>query len=319
MISTESSDTKRQTDEGPRPAVLFERVTKSFGAVAAVDGVDFHVGAGETVALLGPNGAGKSTAINMMLGLLHPDGGSLTILGGSPASAIRAGRIGAMLQSQQGLPTQATVAQLLRFAGELYARPLPLPDLLATAGLEDVADRRVENLSGGQTQRVRFAMAICGNPELLFLDEPTVAMDVEGRREFWASMRASAAAGRTILFATHYLEEADAAADRIVLLHRGRVVADGAPTEIKATVAARRVRFTLAGADPRALWGLDSVTDVQLRGHDVTLSTADADVTVRAMCRAGVPFKDLEVAGAGIEEAFLALTGETGEKGGTRR
>src|SRR5262245_22775405 len=188
-------------------AVDFGGVTRRFGPTIALDGVNLDIPLGQTVALLGPNGAGKSTAINLLLGLLHPDAGRIRVLGLTPADAIASGRVGAMLQSG-GLPTAVLVRELLEFARSLYPNPVPLATILATAGLRSLAERRVEGLSGGETQRLRFALAIAGDPDLLFLDEPTVAMDVESRRAFWSDMRHFAEQGRTVLFATHYLDEA---------------------------------------------------------------------------------------------------------------
>jgi ABC-2 type transport system ATP-binding protein len=291
-----------------RPAATFEAVSKRFGAVRALDGVDLEVGRGETVALLGPNGAGKSTTIGLLLGMHQPDAGRVTVLGGSPERAVASGRVAAMLQ-EGGLPQGATVAELVGFVRQLYPRPLPLAETLALAGLEDLARRRVERLSGGQAQRVRFALAMAGNPELAFLDEPTTGMDVEARRAFWERMRAFAAEGRTVLFATHYLEEADAVADRVVVLQRGRVVADGSATAIKARTSQRFVRCTLPGADDAMLRGLPGVTEVSRHGDAVRLTTGDADATVQALFASGLRVRDLEVTGAGLEEAFLSLTG----------
>jgi ABC-2 type transport system ATP-binding protein len=289
------------------PAVEFRGVVKRYGNNVALDGLDISLARGETVALLGPNGAGKSTAIGLVLGLLRPDSGDVRVLGGRPESARRAGRIAAMLQSA-GLPAGARVGEILDFVRALYPAPLPLPELLTRAGLTGLRDRGVDRLSGGEAQRVRFAMAIAGNPEIVFLDEPTVAMDVESRRAFWDQMREFAGEGRTVLFATHYLDEADEVADRIVVLNRGRVVASGPATEIKARAATRNVRFTLAGADPAALLRLPGVVDVAVRGLDVTLRSSDADNTVAALYAARVPLRDLAVNGADLEEAFLALT-----------
>jgi ABC-2 type transport system ATP-binding protein len=288
-------------------AVQFHDVTKNFGQVHAVAGLRMTIGRGETVALLGPNGAGKSTAANLLLGLLRPTAGRVTVLGARPDESVAAGRVGAMLQDG-GLMPGVSVAALVGLARALYPKPRPLADLLAEADLTGIADRRVDRLSGGQAQRLRFAMAIAGDPDLLVLDEPTTAMDVEARQSFWANVRGYAARGTTVLFATHYLEEADENADRIVVVAGGRVVIDGTPSEIKATAGQQRVRFTL-GAD--AIAGLDrlpGVTGVDLRGPTVTLRTTDAEATVRALfaCRDRVP--DIEVTGADLEDAFLALT-----------
>ncbi|HEX5467015.1 MAG TPA: ABC transporter ATP-binding protein [Candidatus Limnocylindrales bacterium] len=321
-IPTPAAETTRATDVAPAPwatkptmAVSFTGVTKRYGAVTALSDLELQLGAGSTVALLGPNGAGKSTAIGLMLGLLHPDAGTVTVLGQSPASAVSAGRVGGMLQ-ESGLPVGVTVAELVDFVRSLYPHPLSRADVLAQAGLADLAARQVERLSGGETQRVRFALAVAGDPDLVFLDEPTVAMDVETRQAFWRDIRGFAAAGRTVLFATHYLEEADQVADRIVVLDHGRTVADGTPSALKAMAAGRVVRFTLPSADSAAqraaLRALPGVTEVAIHGDDVTLRSADADATVRAAFAADLPLRDLEVTGLDLEAAFLALTSNSG-------
>lgn len=287
--------------------VEFRNVTKTFGAVRAVDGIDLTVRQGEMVALLGPNGAGKSTTTNLLLGLLRPTGGTVTVLGTRPEQAVAAGRVGAMPQDG-GLMPGVTVAGLVDLARRLYPAPRPLADLLAAADLTDIARRRVDRLSGGQTQRLRFALAIAGDPELLILDEPTTAMDVRSRQAFWATVRSYAARGTTILFATHYLDEADENADRIVVVADGRVVVDGTPGQVKAAAGEQRVRFT-AGTD--GLAGLDSlacVTSVEAHGPSVTLRTSDAEATVRALVAARPRTPDLEVTGADLEDAFLAIT-----------
>jgi ABC-2 type transport system ATP-binding protein len=287
-------------------AAAFRTVSKRYGPVTALDRVDFEIARGETVALLGPNGAGKSTTIGLLLGLDRPDSGRVTVLGGGAEQAVAAGRVAAMLQ-EGGLPTGATVAELVDFVRQLYPRPLRLGQVLELAGLDDLAGRRTERLSGGQAQRVRFALAIAGNPELAFLDEPTTGMDVETRHAFWERMRSFAAQGRTVLFATHYLEEADAVADRVLVLQRGRVVADGPASAIKARGSRRFVRCTLPGAEPAALRALPGVTEVALHGDTVRLTTVDADATVRALFAGGLDVRDLEVTGGGLEEAFLEL------------
>jgi ABC-2 type transport system ATP-binding protein len=293
--------------DAPGAAVAFEGVSRSYGDVRALDGVDLTIQAGSTVALLGPNGAGKSTAIGLMLGLLHPDRGRVGVLGRTPRDAVEAGRVGAMLQVG-GLPIGVTVGEIVDFARRLYPHPMTLSGALARAGLTQFAGRRTGDLSGGETQRLRFALAIAGDPELVFLDEPTVAMDVESRHAFWTQMRGFAAEGRTVLFATHYLEEADQVADRIVVLDHGRVVADGTSNALKATVADRTIRFTLPYPDRAALEALSGVTGCELHGDDVTLRSRDTDATLRAIYAGGLPVLDLEVTGADLETAFLALT-----------
>ncbi len=291
--------------------IHLDRLVKTFrtpqGPVHAVRGVDVSIRPGETVALLGPNGAGKSTTIDMLLGLLEPDEGAVHVFGGPPQDAVAAGRIGAMLQTGM-LLHGLVVRELIAMTASLYPSPLSVEEVVDLCGLEQVADQRSEKLSGGQAQRVRFAVALVGNPELLVLDEPTVALDVEGRHAFWATMRRFAARGATIVFATHYLEEADAFADRAVLMAHGRVVADGPTTEIKARVGGRTIRATLAGADRDALSTLPGVANVEVRGEAVVLRCSDSDAAVRALLDRHPEARDIEIAGAGLEEAFLELT-----------
>ncbi|HVV24335.1 MAG TPA: ABC transporter ATP-binding protein [Pseudonocardiaceae bacterium] len=289
------------------PAVHFHRTTKTFGPVRAVDGLDLTVRRGEMVAVLGPNGAGKTTTVNLLLGLLRPTGGDVTVLGHSPAVAVAAGGVGAMLQDG-GLMPGVTVAGLIGLARDLYPRPRPLADILTEADLTGIADRRVDRLSGGQTQRLRFALAIAGDPELLVLDEPTTAMDVESRQVFWTNVRGYAARGTTVLFTTHYLTEADENADRILVVARGQVVVDGTPAEVKATAGEQRVRFTLGESELAGLDALPCVTGIEVRGASVTLRTTNAETTVRALLTTRPSTPDLEVTGADLEEAFLALT-----------
>ena len=294
------------------PAVDFDGVSRRFGATLALDDVRFRAGIGETIALLGPNGAGKSTAIGVMLGLLEPSDGAARVLDQAPRAAVRSGRVGAMLQSAT-LPAGARVVELVDLARGLYRNPLTRDAILERAGLTELANRRADTLSGGETQRVRFALAIAGDPDLVFLDEPTVAMDVESRRSFWADMRRFAADGRTVLFATHYLDEADQVADRIVVLDRGRVVANGSPSALKGGIAERTVRFVwpLAGSDDEALARLPGVTSADRHGEVISLRSEDADATVRALVAADIAFRQLEVAGANLDAAFLALTART--------
>jgi ABC-2 type transport system ATP-binding protein len=289
-------------------AIEVSGLRKSYGAVEAVRGIDVAIAKGETVALLGPNGAGKSTTIDMILGLAEPDGGAVSVFGGSPTAAIDRGAVGAMLQTG-ALIRDLSVGELVAMVASLYPSALDVEEALALTGLSEIAGQRTQKLSGGQTQRVRFAVALVSNPELLVLDEPTVAMDVEGRRSFWTTMRELAARGKTILFATHYLEEADAYADRAVLMAHGLIVADGPPTEIRAMVGTRTIRATLPAADLTALRGLRGVNDAELRGEAVVLSCADSDAAIRALLAAYPQARDIEIAAAGLEQAFLELTG----------
>jgi ABC-2 type transport system ATP-binding protein len=288
-------------------AIVFSNVSKSYGSVQAVRPLDLTIGTGEAVALLGPNGAGKSTTIGMLLGLTRPDSGRIQVFDGDPHDAVAAGRVGAMLQEGALVPG-LTVRELVDFVRNLYRDPLPLDEALRIAGLTDLAGRRADRLSGGQAQRVRFAIAISGAPRLLVLDEPTAAMDVESRRAFWVSMRAYAAGGRTILFATHYLEEADENADRVIMVARGRVVADGTATDIKKRAGGKTVRFTLGEQSAAGLDALPGVTDVEVHGAAALLRSADADETTRALFQTGLVIRDLEVKGADLEDAFLDLT-----------
>ena len=280
---------------------------KSYGDVHAVRGVDIAIDAGETVALLGPNGAGKSTTIDMLLGLAEPDAGEVGVFGGVPTAAVDNGYVGAMLQTG-ALIRDLSVRELVQMVASLYPNPMPVQEALELTGMSALAEQRTQKLSGGETQRARFAVAIVANPRLLVLDEPTVAMDVEGRRSFWATMRELAAQGRTVLFATHYLEEADAYADRAVLMAHGVVVADGPTNEIKARVGTRTIRATLPGADLEALRGLPGVSAAERRGEAVVLSCADSDAAIRALLLSEPDARDIEIAAAGLEEAFVELT-----------
>jgi len=290
------------------PAVAFRDVVKVYHPdIKALDHVTFDIQPGETVALLGPNGAGKSTAIDTMLGLRAPTSGEVRILGGSPAAAVAAGQISGMLQNG-GLPEGAKVSELIGLFRQLYRDRRSTTELLTLAGIADLADRRVEKLSGGQTQRVRFALALAGNAELLFLDEPTAALDVEARRHFWQSVDTIARQGATVLFATHYLEEADANATRIIVVNHGRVIADGTPAQIKAFTAIRTLRFGAQAPDPSELLKLPGVTDVVVNGDAVTVRTSDADDTLPALYALGPQIKSMEVGGGGLEEALIALT-----------
>ncbi|GGT69711.1 ABC transporter ATP-binding protein [Streptomyces coeruleorubidus] len=288
--------------------VAFDQVSKAYAAVRAVDGLTLALRPGETVALLGPNGAGKSTTLDLLLGLKKPDSGTVRLFGTGPRDAIVAGRVGAMLQSG-GLMDEVTVAELVRLACDLHPKPYRPSEVLSRAGIAQLAGRKVDKLSGGQAQRVRFALATAGDSDLIVLDEPTTGMDVTTRQAFWATMREQADRGRTVLFATHYLEEADAVADRVLVLHRGRLLADGTAAEIKAKAGARRVSFDLAGTvDEAALRGLPFLTSLAVSGRTVRIQSTDADATVHALYGLGLYPRNLEVAGLGLEQAFVAIT-----------
>jgi ABC-2 type transport system ATP-binding protein len=291
-------------------AIAAAGLAKSYGSTVALAGLDLHVAAGETVALLGPNGAGKSTTIGLLLGLLHPDRGQVRVYDRPPSRAVAGGLVGAMLQDA-GLMPGVRVGELLAMVRGLYPRPLPSDELVALAGLEPVLNRRVDRLSGGQAQRVRFAAAIAGDPQLLLLDEPTSAMDVQARRNFWAQIHAYAARGRTVLFATHYLQEADDAADRVIVIAGGRKVADGTPGAIKAHFGDRQVRFTLRSGSAALLHTLAGVRAVDRDGSRVTLHSSDTDATVAALVISGLDWAGLDVGGGDLETSFLRLLGET--------
>ncbi|WP_327704744.1 ABC transporter ATP-binding protein [Streptomyces decoyicus] len=307
---TTTATTTATTAQGADRAsvVSFRQVSKSYGAVRAVAGLNLELAPGETVALLGPNGAGKSSTLDLLLGLRSADSGSVTLFGTTPQRAIEQGRVGAMLQSG-ALMDGVKVKELVGLARDLHPRGHPLDRILASAGITDIADRMVDKLSGGQAQRVRFALATAGANDLIVLDEPTTGMDVSARQTFWGAMRQQARQGRTVLFATHYLEEADEIADRVIVLHRGRVLADGTAAEIKARAGARRVTFELdEPVDREALQGLPCLTALEVSGRTVRLQSHDADATVHALYGLGVYPHHLEVSGLGLEQAFIALT-----------
>ncbi|MET0326399.1 MAG: ABC transporter ATP-binding protein [Ilumatobacteraceae bacterium] len=287
--------------------VVVAGLTKSYGAVRAVRGIDLSIERGETVALLGPNGAGKSTTLDLVLGLGRPDAGTVSLFGRTTAEAVAAGMVGGMLQTGAVI-SELSVREVLVMMASLYPEPMPVDDVIAAADLADIAARRTNKLSGGQVQRVRFALALVANPQLLVLDEPTVGLDVDARRNFWATMRAGARSGKTIVFATHYLDEADAFADRIVLMAGGLVVADGSTTEIKARAGGRVIRATLPDVPIEALGATPGVTRAERHGDSVELVCADSDRAIRAVLQHHPDARDIEIRGAGLEEAFLELT-----------
>ncbi|GAB2989781.1 ABC transporter ATP-binding protein [Nocardioides montaniterrae] len=303
----------------PVAAIRLDGVTKTFGSVHAVKGIDLEIRPGEVVAFLGPNGAGKTTTIDMVLGLSQPTSGTAQVLGLKPRDAVARGLVSAVMQTG-GLLKDLTVRETVAYTASLFAETRQVDEVLATAGITGIADRRVGKCSGGEQQRLRFAMALLPDPALLLLDEPTTGMDVEGRRTFWSAIRADAEQGRTVLFATHYLEEADQYADRIVLISDGLVVADGTGSEIKALASGRTVRATLPDPDGtldrlRALTGVDSV---EARGESVIVHTRDSDAVARFLLTE-TPARDLEVAAKGLEEAFLTLTGPSTSSGTEER
>src|SRR6187431_1926093 len=262
------------------PAVSLSGVTKSFGEVEAVRGIDLELQPGEMVAFLGPNGAGKTTTIDMVLGLSRPTAGEVEVFGMEPRKAIARGLVAAVMQTG-GLLKDLTVRETVQYTASLFADTKPVDDVLESAGITGIADRRVAKASGGEQQRLRFAMALLSDPALLLLDEPTTGMDVEGRRSFWSAIREDAQQGRSVLFATHYLEEADQYADRIILISNGLIVADGTGSEIKALASGRTVRATVTSPDTAALSRLGGVDRVEVRGEQVYVHATDSDRVAR--------------------------------------
>jgi ABC-2 type transport system ATP-binding protein len=297
----------RARPAGDGAAVRLTGLHKSFGHVHAVRGVDLTIAPGEVVAFLGPNGAGKSTTIDMMLGLTRPDAGTATVFGTDPVAAVQAGSVGAMLQGGALLP-DLTVKELVTTFAALHRHPLPVDEAIERAGITQIAGQKTTKLSGGQAQRVRYALSLVPDPDLLVLDEPTVAMDVELRRSFWASMREFTAAGKTVMFATHYLEEADDFADRVVVLARGRIVADGTGAQIKATVAGRMISAVVPGATPQQLRSLPGVSSVESQGPRMVLRCTDSDTALRSLLAGHPECHDVEIRTGNLEDAFLELT-----------
>ncbi|CAL4859231.1 ABC transporter ATP-binding protein [Microbacterium sp. MM2322] len=296
------------TGDSDGAVIELRNLHKRFGAVTAVDGVDLTIHRGEVVALLGPNGAGKTTTVDLALGLATPTSGDTRLFGDDPRRAVVDGRVGAMLQGGALLPDM-TVRDVVSLVGAAHRTPMPVDEALRRARCLEIAGRRVAKLSGGELQRARFAVAVISDPELLVLDEPTAAMDVEARHTFWSSMREFTDTGRTVVFATHYLDEADTFADRIVILRAGRVVADGTPAQIKAISSTRTVRFAGASpADHDALRALPGVVALEARHDTVTLRTDRSDDTLRALLASFPQAHDLQVVASTMDDAFLALT-----------
>ena len=280
-------------------------VAKAFGDRPALAGIDLVLPRGAFLALLGPNGAGKTTALSLLLGLRLPDRGEARLLGGSPRDEGMRRRIGATPQVS-AFPSGLKVREVVAFVAAHYPDPMPETSLYERFGLGDLAERQVGGLSGGEQRRLGTALALAGNPEVVFLDEPSTGLDVEARHRLWDTMRAFHAAGGTVLLTTHYLEEAEALAERIAVIHRGRLVAEGTRRDVTSRIALRRVRFR-AEAVPE---DLEPVARSAFEAGVVTLYTPDADRLVRRLVESGAPFSELEVLPAGLEEAFVALTRE---------
>jgi ABC-2 type transport system ATP-binding protein len=288
------------------PVLELRGVTKRYGTVDALRGVDLAVRRGEVVAMLGPNGAGKTTAISILLGLRRPTAGTVAVFGGAPDAPATKARVGAMLQ-ESGVPGTLTVAELIDLFRGYYPAPRPRGDLLAVAGLEEVAGRRVRSLSGGQRQRLYVALALAGDPEIVFLDEPTTGMDVESRRRFWGVIGALAAEGRTVIFATHLLEEADALATRIVVIDRGLVVRDGTPAEIKARAGGATIRLR-ADVDEAVVAAWPGVLRVGHAGARLEVVAREPQEVLRRLFASGVVVDEISVEEHALETAFLDLT-----------
>src|SRR6478609_332231 len=308
MIERAPHATRQPVPDGA--AVRLTGLHKSFGHIDAVRGVDLTIVPGEVVAFLGPNGAGKSTTLDMLLGLTKPDAGTVVEFGTDPGRAVKAGKVGAMLQAGALLP-DVTVGDLVQTISVLHRHPMPAGRAMELAGVADLAKQRTNKLSGGQAQRVRYALALVSDPDLLVLDEPTVGMDVEVRRAFWASMRQFTTQGRTVMFATHYLEEADDFADRVVVLAQGRIVADGTGAQIKSTVTGRTLSAVVPGAGPDTLSRLAGVQHVEARGPRMSMHCTDSDAAVRDLLARFPNARDIEITAGNLEDAFLELTHST--------
>ncbi len=280
-------------------------VTKTFRATTALAGIDLTVAAGETLALLGPNGAGKTTAIRTALGIIAPDRGTARLFGRDPRLSANRRSVGTMLQIAD-LPRTLTVREHVRLFSAYYPHALPVAESLAIAGLTDVANARFGTLSGGQRQRVYFALAVCGDPELLVLDEPTVGLDTEARRAVWERIRAFVGRGRSVLLTTHYLDEADALADRVAVIARGRIVANASPSAIKALAGGQLVRCRSA-MPHRMLAAIPGVDSVARNGDTIVLATQNADALVRALYVSDPTFTLVDVASTALEDAVMTL------------
>jgi ABC-2 type transport system ATP-binding protein len=292
-----------------RAVAKLHSVTKRYGQTTALDNFSLELRAGEVVALLGPNGAGKTTAVRLLLGLISPNSGSVRVLGRDPRDADARTRIGAMLQVSR-VPEMLRVREHIDLFRSYYPNPLPLAEVIRIAKLEGIADQMFGKLSGGQKQRVLFGLAVCGNPDLVFLDEPTVGMDIESRRALWDEIRALSAAGKTVLLTTHYLEEADMLANRIVVINKGKLLCEGRSAEIKQRVSGRRIRC-ITQLDLEFIATLPTVVDVQQDRESVVILAEHPESVVRELLLRDETLHGLEVSAAALEDAFLALTSES--------
>jgi len=314
MSETQTARTVIQAPAAPHPAITATGLTKHFRSFTAVDGVDISVRQGEVVAFLGPNGAGKTTTIDMLLGLSQPDSGQVSLFGLTPRQAIGRGLVSAVMQTG-GLLSDVTVRDTMKLTASLFTHTTSIDAALERAGIADIADRKVQKCSGGQQQRLRFAMALVSDPGLIVLDEPTTGMDVEGRHSFWQAIHADAQRGRTVLFATHYLEEADQYADRIVLIRKGRIVADGTTAEIKAMASGRTVEAEwddASGSGQAEIAALEGVDSVEVRGPRIIIRANDSDAVARHLLTR-TSAHDVTITSQNLEQAFLQLTGDDTE------
>jgi ABC-2 type transport system ATP-binding protein len=312
MIAIQENRKSTLQAETKTVVASLEAVSKNYEQIRALRNVNFSVRAGEVVALLGPNGAGKTTAVKLLLGLIQPNAGKARVFGGDPSNPQNRLRTGAMLQVGR-VPETLRVGEHIDLFSSYYTNPLPLEDVLAAAGLEKLRDRKFGDLSGGQRQRTLFALAICGNPDLLFLDEPTVGLDVEARRTLWEEIRRLVDCGKTVLLTTHYLEEADALADRIAVINQGEIIAEGTPAEIKAQTSGKRIRC-ITSLSLASILQIPGVTDVRQDREAVEIQAREAETVVRALLARDTSLSALEITSAGLEEAFLALTQDNGQK-----
>ncbi len=313
MTATMEQTRSPRTRESAIAAASLEEVCKNYGEVRALRNVNFAVRAGEVVALLGPNGAGKTTAVKLLLGLMPPNAGRVRVLGGDPTNPENRMRTGAMLQVGR-VPETLRVREHIDLFSSYYSNPLPLKEVLASAGLEKFVDRKFGDLSGGQRQRVLFALAICGDPDLLLLDEPTVGLDVEARRALWDEIRNLVGRGKTIVLTTHYLEEADALANRIAVINEGTIIAEGTPAEIKKQTSGKRIRC-VTSVGVASLRQISGVTEVREDREAVEIHAIEAEPVVRELLARDPRLSGLEITSAGLEEAFLALTQDNGRNG----